>query len=271
MIVQVNGVSLNYEASGKDGAPWITFSNSLASDFHMWDEQVGVFGRSFRVLRYDMRGHGGSEAVPGPYTFPDLIGDVISLWDHLGIEETFYVGCSIGGMTALGIALEHPDRLRAMVISNSMARCSKAAANAWDERVAIAKEQGMSALVESTLERWFTRDFMDQHPDKIEPIRHMIAGTSVDGYEGCIRAIQTLAYLDRLNAVSTPTLLIAGAQDPGTPPIEHEAMHERIPGSKYALLDPAGHISNVEQADEYNRLVGDFLAGLTSEKDSALR
>lgn len=261
MKAKVNGVEINYEVSGNPDKPWLTFSNSLATNLHMWDEQAKLLADDFHILRYDKRGHGQSEPVAGAYSFDDLIADVVGLWDHLGIDRTYFVGLSIGGMTVQGIMLQHPERLKAVVIANSMGKVAEQFVSAWQDRIDLSRDKGMDPLIQPTMERWFTEGFRNQGTPEAQAIADMIATTSVNGYAGCAAAIQNLNYLDSLGRISgIPVLFIAGAQDAGTPPAGMEAMHANMPGSEYVLLDPAAHISNVERPDAFNEALSGFLA-----------
>ncbi|MEX2454819.1 MAG: 3-oxoadipate enol-lactonase [Rhodospirillaceae bacterium] len=259
MKAKLNGFSINYEVTGAEGKPWLTLSNSLATDMRMWDGQVAALSNDFRILRYDKRGHGQSDTPAGPYTMEELAGDVVALWDMLGIEKSYFIGLSIGGMTAQALLLNHPDRLIATVISNSMALCRPEFQAAWDQRIALAQEKGMAALVEPTMERWFTEGFRKTGAPVLDDVRDQIATTRAEGYAGCARAIQKLAYLDRLKTVDHPVLLMAGAHDGGTPESGMALMHKELKGSEYVVLD-AAHIANIEQADEYTKNVKAFFA-----------
>ena len=259
MLADIRGVTINYEISGNESGPWITFSNSLATNLSMWEEQEAALADDFRILRYDKRGHGRSAPVDGPYSFDDLIGDLVGLWDRLGVDRSYLVGLSIGGMTAQGLLLAHADRVAATVMANTTATCSDAFHAAFDQRVAAVADGGMEAVVQATVERWFTEGYRAGAAARIDDVRQMIRTTSVAGYTGCARAIQGLAYLDRLAALDHPVLLIAGAQDAGTPPADMRQMHERIRGSTYLELD-AAHLSNIERAGEFTAALKEFLA-----------
>ena len=259
MLASVNGVDINYEISGGDGRPWLTFSNSLATNLHMWDEQAEALAGEYRILRYDKRGHGGSQAAEGPYSFDDLVGDVVGLWDHLGIEASAFVGLSIGGMTAQGLLLAHADRVTATVMANTMALCRPEAVPVWKDRIDTVGEHGMQAVLQPTMERWFTAGYRASGAARLGDVEAMILGTSVAGYCGCASAISELAYLDRLPSLDHPVLLISGTHDGGTPPEGMKLMHERIAGSEYVELD-AAHISNIEKADAFTGHVRTFLA-----------
>ncbi len=258
MKVTANGIGLNCEIDGREGKPWLTFSNSLATNLHMWDAQAEALKSDFRILRYDKRGHGGSDAPEGPYTFDMLVGDVIGLWDALGIEKSHFVGLSIGGMTAMGLALDHPGRLSSLVISNSRADMPPADAEAWNGRIALAEEEGMGKLAGVTVERWCSRPFFDSGSPALDKLRAMVAGTSVTGYVGCARALQALAYEPRLGEIATRTLFIAGADDIGTPADNMRRIAAMIPGAETVELSPAGHISSMEKPEEYNAALKRF-------------
>ena len=257
MLVELDGATLNYEISGNPEKPWLTFSNSLATDLHMWDEQEKALGNDFHVLRYDKRGHGMSRPVEGPYSFDDLIGDVVGLWNHLGIDRSYFVGLSIGGMTAQGLLLKHPERVIATVMANTMAQCVQVAI--WEDRVNVVRGQGLESVVKPTLERWFTEGYRNSGASRIDDVRAMIRNTSVAGYTGCARAIQTLDYLHQLDSLDHPVLLIAGTHDAGTPVAGMQLMHEHIPNSEYVEL-PAAHISNIERDTEFTAEVRSFLS-----------
>ena len=259
MLADIRGVAINYEVSGNEDGPWLTFSNSLATNLGMWKEQESALRNDFRILRYDKRGHGRSAPVEGPYTFDDLIGDVVGLWDHLGVEKSYVVGLSIGGMTAQGLALNHGGRIAATVMANTTAHCSHDFHAAFEGRVAAVADGGMEAVVDSTIERWFSESYRASGSDWLDDVRTMIRTTSVAGYTGCARAIQGLAYLDELTSLDHPVLLIAGSQDPATTPADMRLMHERISGSRYVELD-AAHLSNIERSSAFTAAVREFLA-----------
>ena len=258
MKVDVNGVSLNCEVEGPEGAPWITFSNSLATNLTMWDNQAAAFKDEYRILRYDKRGHGGSDAPEGPYSFDDLVGDVIGLWDALGVETSHFVGLSIGGMTAIGLGLEHPRRLGKVVVSNSRADSPDAFRDAWDERIAVVERDGMEALAEPTVERWCSKAFYASGSPDLAKLRDMVATTSATGFIGCARALQNLNYHHRLGELDLPVLFISGEEDTGTPADNMETMTAAVPGSRHVRL-PAGHISAMEQPEAHTAALREFL------------
>lgn len=260
MKITVDGVGINCEIEGRDGAPWVTFSNSLATDLTMWDDQAAALADDYRVLRYDKRGHGGSDPVEGPYDWDMLVGDVVGLWDALDIETSHFVGLSMGGMTAFGLALDHPGRLRGVVASNTRADAPPAFRDAWDERIAAVEAGGMAALAGPTVERWSSDSFFASGSPVLERLREMVRTTSVAGFTGCARALQGLDYEPRLGEIDSPMLFIAGKDDGATPSDNMRRLHGMVPGSQFLELSPAGHLSNIEQPEAYNVALRDFLA-----------
>ena len=259
MKVTANGVALNCEVSGREGAPWLTFSNSLATNLHMWDAQAAALAGDFRILRYDKRGHGESDVPDGAYDFPMLVGDVIGLWDALGIEKSHFVGLSIGGMTAMGLGLHHADRLSSIVISNAIAEAPAPFVAAWDERIAIVEENGMQALAAPTVERWCSDEFFNSGTPVLDDLRAMVAATPAGGFIGCARALQGLDFEKSLGGIRTRTLFIAGKEDGATPAATMSRLAGMVEGAQYVELSPAGHLSNIEQTQGYTAALRDFL------------
>ena len=174
MRIKANGIAINYQVDGPERAPWLILSNSLATNLAMWDEQARQFGRTFRVLRYDQRGHGATEAPAGRYSFDVLIADALALMDALGIKQAHFAGLSMGGATALGLAEKHPERVDKVVVCDSPCQSTPASAQQWEERIAIAQKQGMEALVEPTAGRWFPPEALQAKAAHIDKVRQMI-------------------------------------------------------------------------------------------------
>ena len=189
MRIMANGITFNYEIEGPQGAPWIMFSNSLATNVGMWDPQAADLKGSFRVLRYDQRGHGTTEAPAGRYTYPQLVADAVALLDALEIERTHFAGLSMGGATALALAELHPGRVDHVVVCDSPCLSTPASAKQWEERIAIAQKGGMEALADSTLSRWFPPETLAAKPAHVEKVRAMILTTPVNGFIGCSAAL----------------------------------------------------------------------------------
>jgi 3-oxoadipate enol-lactonase len=264
MKIGVRGIEMRYELSGKKDAPVVMLSHSLGSNVDMWNPQMAALEPHYRVLRYDTRGHGATDAPPGSYTLEQLGDDAIGLLDTLSIDAVHWVGQSLGGMIGQCLALNHAHRLHSLVVCDTAAIIPKEAQPVWQERINTVREKGMEALVQSTLEGWFTSSYLEQNPPAVEQIRKQFLATPVAGYIGCSEAIRRLNYLDRLHKIKTPTLIIVGENDPRTPVAAAQAIHERIRGSRMVVLPSASHLSNVEQAKAYSNTLMEFLRGVSS-------
>ena len=261
MRIKANGIWMNYELSGTKGAPVVVLSHSLSCSLLMWNPQVDAMNPYFQLLRYDTRGHGASDSPSGPYTLEVLAEDVIGLLDALEMDRVHFVGLSMGGMIGQSLALNHPRRLKSLALCDTASVVPQEAQPLWQERLDKVRKKGMEALLEETLERWFTPAFLKQDPPMVRLIREQILTTPPTGYMGCAEAIRRLNYLDRIPVIKTPTLIMVGEDDPGTPVAASEAMHKRIGNSKLVVLPSARHLSNVEQAEGFNAALLAFLKG----------
>lgn len=259
MQIEANGITFNCAVDGRDGAPWLVFSNSLATNLSMWDAQAAAFADRFRVLRYDQRGHGGTAAPAGPYSFAQLIADALALFDALDIARAHFVGLSMGGATALGLAELHPDRVDRVVICDSPCMSTPATARQWAERCALATSAGMAALVEPTLARWFPPEIYAARPVYLDRVGEMIRTTPVNGFIGGAAALSDHDYNGAVAGVRRPVLFLVGEKD-GVTPAAMKAMHQRLAGSSYVELSGAGHISNLDRPAEFNAALRDFLS-----------
>jgi 3-oxoadipate enol-lactonase len=259
MRVVANGIVTHYLMEGPAGAPVVTLSHSLAASLEMWEPQIPALTAGYRVLRYDTRGHGGSEVVPGPYTLETLADDVLGLLAALGVERTHFVGLSMGGMIGQALALKRPGALASLVLADTACRMPPESGPLWDARIAMAKRQGMAALAEGTIERWFTAPFIERAPEIVDRVRMLIRTTPPQGFVGCAHAIRALDYAARLHEIRVPTLIVVGQEDQGTPVAASELMHAAIAGSQLVVLPSAAHLSNVEQAERFNHAVLGFL------------
>jgi 3-oxoadipate enol-lactonase len=255
MKASVNGIEINYEVSGKEGAPWLVLSHSLACSVRMWDPQVEAFQSRFRILNYDMRGHGATSAPQGPYTLDMLADDVLGLLGFLKIKQASYCGLSIGGMIGQTLALKAPGSFTKMVLADTTHTQPPEALKQWEDRIAIAKAKGIAALVDSTMERWFTAPFRNSPPAK--KIAALIAATPAAGYIGCGQAIMKLNTTARLKDIKLPVLAITGEQDGAAGGTKH--IGEHVPGAKFVNIPQAAHIANVEQPEAFNRGLREFL------------
>jgi 3-oxoadipate enol-lactonase len=256
MRIKANGITFNYEVEGPEGAPWVAFSNSLATNLSLWDEQAAALKKSFRVLRYDHRGHGGTEATDGRYNFDLLVADVIALFDALSIKRAHFVGISMGGMTGLALAQKHPDRVEKLAACDCGPASSPASAQQWEERIAIAEKEGMEPLVHATAKRWFPPDYPESNP-AFQKALEMIRTTPVKGFIGCAAALANFDLRPGLPGITAPTVLIVGTKDATVPGMK--AINAGVPGSTLVELEGAGHLSNLEQPDGFTRALQQFL------------
>jgi 3-oxoadipate enol-lactonase len=255
MKAKSNGTELYYELHGKEGAPWLVFSHSLACSVRMWDPQIAAFKDRYRILAYDMRGHGQSAAPAGPYTLDMLAHDVLALMKELKIDRARYVGLSIGGMIGQHLALKDAKRFEKMVLADTGHTQTPETIRQWEERIRIAEAQGMKPLVAGTMERWFTPAFRERPEAK--RIAELIAATPVAGYVGCGQAIMKLNTTGQLKDIKLPVLAITGEADAAAAGTRY--LGEHIPGAKFVNIPQAAHIANIEQPEKFNQSLRDFL------------
>ena len=255
MKAKVNGTELYYELHGKEGAPWLIFSHSLACTVRMWDPQIAAFKDRYRILTYDMRGHGQSAAPAGPYTLDMLADDVLALMRALKIDRACYVGLSIGGMIGQHLALKEPKHFEKMVLADTGHTQTPETIKQWEERIRIAQAQGMKPLVAGTMERWFTPAFRDR--PQAQRIAELIAATPVAGYVGCGQAIMKLNTTGRLKDIKLPVLAITGEADAAAGGTKY--IGEHLPGAKFVNIPQAAHIANIEQPEKFNQALREFL------------
>jgi 3-oxoadipate enol-lactonase len=258
MKIKSNGITINYRIDGPSNAPWLVFSNSLATSLAMWDEQAEALKDSFRVLRYDQRGHGMTDVPSGRYAYDTLLADALGLLDALGIAKAHFAGLSMGGATALGLAERHPDRFDRIIVCDSPCQSTPQSSQQWEERIAVAQQQGIEALVEPTIARWFPAEIVAKNPPHIDKVRAMIRATPVDGFVGCAAALAAHDYASAVAAVKCPVLFLVGEKDAPAPAMRK--LHEKLPGSHYVALTGAGHISNMDRPAEFTRAVREFLS-----------
>lgn len=251
-------VELNHRINGPHDAPVVVLSNSLGASMEMWAPQIPALSVRFRVLRYDQRGHGDSPSPPGPYDIPDLGQDALGLLDQNDIERAHFCGLSMGGMTGMWLAANAPERIDRLVLLCTSAHFGTP--ETWIERAATVREQGTEAVADAGIGRWFTDGFLEREPAVAARFRAMIASQSDEGYAECCGALERLDLRDELPKISAPTLVLAGAQDPATPPHPHSRLlAERIPEARLEVLDPGSHLLNVERADVVTDLILDHL------------
>lgn len=264
MKAKVNGIETNYELHGAEGAPWLTFSHSLACSLRMWDAQVAAFKDGWHILVYDTRGHGASEAPSGAYSLDMLAEDLGKLLDHLKIKRTHFIGLSMGGMIGQTVALKDPGVFDRVVLADTGHAQTPETLKQWEERIRTAQTKGMQPLVQGTLERWFTEPFRKSKPEIVKRIADLIQSTPVPGYVGCCHAISKLNTTARLKEIKRPVLAIAGEQDAAAPGTRY--IGENVPGAKLVMIPQAAHIANIEQPEAFNRALREFLSSPASAR-----
>ena len=239
-----------------DGLP-VVFANSLGTDLRVWDPLLPHLPRGLRIIRYDMRGHGLSDGPEGDYFMGDLVADAAALLDVLGIKGAVFVGLSIGGVVAQGLASERPDLLRAVVLSNTAAKIGTE--DGWRDRMKTVRQGGIEAIADKIMQLWFTRAFHAERADELALWRNMLTGTRLAGYLGCCAAMSHTDLRDSTANLRLPVLAIAGSDDGSTPPDLVRETADTIPGARFALIRGAGHIPPVETPEPMARLLTPFL------------
>jgi 3-oxoadipate enol-lactonase len=257
--IRANGISIRCKIDGREGAPWLVFSNSLMTNLSLWDDQVATFGGKFRILRYDQRGHGHTTLSSVPCSIELLVDDAIGLLDALSIQQVIFVGISMGSGTALRIAQRYPDRIQRMVMCAGNAATGPGNAQAWQERIDFARSKGMEAMVEPTIARWFHPDTLKADGEAVHRVRDMIRTTPLEGFVACAQALQEFDFQAGLPKMRLPALLLAGAADANATR-SLSALQARIAGARYSVIPQAGHLANIEAPGGFNALMSDFLA-----------
>lgn len=256
-LITLKNVTLHYRLEGDpDGVP-VVFANSLGTDFRLWDKIMPLLPDGLRILRFDKRGHGLSSCPDGDYAMSELIEDAAQLMRALDIRDSLFVGLSIGGIIAQGLAAQHKDLVRAIVISNTAARIGTP--QMWQQRIDSLHAGGVEALADNIMQRWFSNDFRQQRSEELLGWRNMLTRTPLQGYVGCCAAIAASDFRQSSAALTLPTLAIAGSEDGSTPPEVVRDTAELIEGSHFELIETAGHLPCVEQPEIYARLLGNFI------------
>ena len=257
----INGISIHYsfEDAGMD-KPLIVFSNSLATDFRIWQQCVDSLSADFSILRYDKRGHGLSGMGKTPYQIFDHVNDLIALMDYLSVSGGVIVGLSVGGLIAQGTFHERPDLVKALILCDTAAKIGNA--DMWNERISIAKEGGLAALVDANMERWFSPSFHLNRQTDLKGFRAMFTRTPVEGYIGTGTAIRDADFRDQATNISVPTICVVGDQDGATPPDLVRSTADMIPGAKFEIIINAGHIPCAEQPDAVTKVIRSMMETL---------
>ncbi|MFI5622826.1 3-oxoadipate enol-lactonase [Nocardioides sp. NPDC051685] len=253
----MNAVDVHHVVSGRTDGPIIVLSNSLGATHAMWDENLAELERYFRVVRYDTRGHGASPVPPGPYTIDDLADDVVALLDRLDAERAHFVGLSLGGMTGMRVAARNPERIDRLVLLCTGARL--APSSAWHDRAATVRARGTEAVAEAVVARWFTPEFLEANPEVKATCEAMVADTRAAGYAGCCEVIAAMDLRADLPAITAPTLAIAGADDPATPPPHLEAIADAVEDGRLLVVPDSAHLANAQQPGTITPAIIDHL------------
>lgn len=255
--VRSNGIVLHYRVHGRDGAPAMALANSLGTDARIWDGVIDILADSYRVLSYDKRGHGLSDAPAGDYSLDDHVADLTGLLDHAGMDRVALAGVSVGGLIAQGFALRHPDRLTALVLCDTAPQLGEAAM--WDGRVRTIRQRGLTAIADGIMERWFSPDFRRTQPDQLAGWRNMFLRCEVEGYCGTCATLRDSDLRGQVGRIETPTLVVVGEHDGSTPVAMVRGCAEAIPGARFEIIPDAGHIPSIEQPEQLAALMTNFL------------
>jgi 3-oxoadipate enol-lactonase len=255
--VDLPKVRLHYSFAGPAAAPALVLSNSLGTNFSMWDAQTPVFEKQFRLLRYDMRGHGQSSAPSPPYAVPDLARDILALADSLDITRFHFCGLSIGGMIGMSVALQAPKRLQKLVLCNTAPKIGTS--EFWNARIQTVETKGMKEVAGAVTARWFTPAFQSSSPEKVASAIQILESLNPQGYVGGCTAVRDFDFREDVAKIRTPTLIISGTHDPAATPANGRFLAECIPGARYTELNTS-HLSNIEDPAHFNQAVLSFLS-----------
>ena len=252
-----NDAQINYQTFGNASKPALVFSNSLGTNFKMWQPQIDFFQQDFFVICYDTRGHGASSAPEGPYSIDQLGQDVINLLDHLNIEKAAFCGISMGGLTGQWLAINRSERFNQVVVCNTAAKIGQE--QAWNDRAALIREQGLQPIASTAASRWFTEPFIQSNATVVNNLQNDLGAGSPEGYASCCEALAKADVREQLKDIPVPVLVVAGQQDPVTTVADGQYMVDRIANSQLFEIN-ASHISNIEQPEAFNQAVQKFIA-----------
>lgn len=247
---------INYVLEGPDGAPVLVFSNSLGTNYSMWDGQAVELQKRLRILRYDTRGHGKSAVTPGPYDIEQLANDVVGLLDELCLNRVYFCGLSMGGMIGMWLGVNVPQRLNKLILCSTAAKIGTT--ETWNSRIEAVRKNGMKLMASAVIERWFTPAFREKGAAAVTATLRTLEQTNPEGYAACCAAVRDFDYRDQLSKIPVPTLVISAEHDPATPPADGRYLAKHIPGAGYAELN-AAHLSNIEDQGGFNHQISAFL------------
>lgn len=259
MKIRVNGIQINYELSGKDNGPVVVLSHALGCNLNMWRDQESKLASEFKVLRFDTRGHGLSDAPSERYSLDLLIQDALCLLDALNIEKVHWVGMSMGGMLGQAITINNPTRIASLTLCDTGPFMPPEKQIEWKTKIDMVRNQGIESIVQESLKDWFTPEFHLKETLALNEIRQQLLSTSTVGYEGCVWAIMGLNFIDRIKEIMQPTLIMVGGKDLKVPVGVSKMMHEKISGSELVVIPEAAHLSSVGQPEVFNHHLLKFL------------
>jgi 3-oxoadipate enol-lactonase len=254
--LETRGILQHYVEEGSKGKPVLVFANSLGSDLRIWDTVVTHLTEDFRIIRYDNRGHGLSDAPAPPYSLDDFVLDLVGLLDALQIKQASVCGLSVGGVIAQGLALSYPDLVSALVLCDTGMRIGSF--DSWEERIRVVKESGLTQLIDFSMERWFSAAFREHRSVEVQGYANMLRRTPVDGYLGTCYALRAADLTRETPKINKPTLVLCGDQDLGTPPDLGRDLARAIPGARFSLIKDAAHLTCIEQPEAVARHLREF-------------
>lgn len=251
-----NDAEINYQTFGDINKPAVIFSNSLGTKYSMWQPQIDAFQKDFFVICYDTRGHGQSTAPQGPYTIDQLGQDVVNLLNHLNIEKAAFCGISMGGLTGQWLAIHHANRFNQVVVCNTAAKIGQE--QAWKDRAALVREQGLAPIASTAAGRWFTENFIAKNAEVVATLSANLGAGSAEGYASCCEALAIADLREELKNITVPVLIIAGRQDPVTTVVDGQFILDHTPSAEIFAIN-ASHISNIEAPVEFNQALRSFI------------
>jgi 3-oxoadipate enol-lactonase len=257
-MTQLKNSPTHYELVGPPDAPALVLCHALGTNLTLWDQQVDALRDSFRIVRYDIRGHGKSLTPPGPYTLSLLASDTVTLLDELGVSRAHFCGVSMGGLIGQYLAVHHPERITSLILSNTGAMIGTV--EKWDRRIRLVAEAGMMAVFEEVLEGWFSPPFRKLHSPIVTSLAGALKATVPEGYIGCCQALRDADLSQHIERVKAPTLIIAGTEDQATPIASAQFLQQKIPGSRLIALECA-HLACAEAASAFTDHLNGFLTG----------
>lgn len=250
-------MTLSYRLHDQADAPVLVLSNSLGTIQELWGRQLGALAERFCVLTYDHPGHGASSNPAQPCTVESLARDLVSLLDELGIERVSVCGVSLGGMVGMALALEAPERVDRLVLACTSAYLGPP--DGWQERARLVRTNGMAAIADAVVARWFTDELRALDPETVTSYHAQLAASPPEGYARCCEAVGAWDARERISAIAAPTLVVAGGDDPATPIAHAELLAQRIPGARLVVLEHAAHLANVERPEAFTAAVLEHL------------